>query len=191
MLDLLRPIVVFFGALTILTGIVYPAVVTAVAQIAFPYQANGSMIYEENRAVGSALIGQNFSQPKYFWGRISATSPVPYNAAASSGSNLGPRHPSLREVAKARRDALKKYPVNGRPPVDLLTASASGLDPHISPAAAEFQMARVAEARKLNPQGVRELIAACTEGRQMGVLGEPRVNVLRLNLALDKMGVGK
>src|SRR5262245_35638617 len=125
MLDLFRPIVVIFGAFTFLTGVFYPAVVTAVAQIAFPHQANGSIIYVEDGAVGSALIGQNFSRPEYFWGRLSATAPVPYNAAASSGSNFGPRNPSLREVANARLEALKKFYVKDKSPVDLLTASGS------------------------------------------------------------------
>lgn len=187
MLNVIRPTLVIFAVLTILTGAVYPAVVTVIAQLVFPYQANGSIDREGEKVIGSRLIGQPFTSPEYFWGRLSSTSPVPYNGAASSGSNLGPLNPALRDAAKARLDALKKYDrMLTTAPVDLLTASGSGLDPHISPAAAEVQAARVAAARNMKVDDVRRLIAAHMEGRQLGVLGEPRVNVLQLNLALDK-----
>jgi K+-transporting ATPase ATPase C chain len=176
-------------ALSVLTGIVYPLVVTGIAQAAFSNQANGSLIERDGKAVGSALIGQPFSDPKYFWSRPSATGPVPYNAGASSGSNQGPLHPALAEAVKARIEALQQAdPDNQTPvPVDLITASSSGLDPHISPAAAEYQAARVARTRGLSADQVRGLVAEHTEGRQLGFLGEPRVNVLKLNLALDAL----
>jgi K+-transporting ATPase ATPase C chain len=152
-----------------------------------PGKANGSLIVKDGKPVGSSLIGQSFSDPKYFWSRPSATGPTPYNASASSGSNLGPTNPALIDAVKARVQALRDAdPGNRQPvPVDLVTASASGLDPHISPAAAEYQLARVARVRNLNPVAVRKLVAEHTEGRQFGILGEPRVNVLELNLALD------
>jgi K+-transporting ATPase ATPase C chain len=165
----------------------YPLLVTGVARVAFPAAASGSLIVREGKPIGSELIGQNFTEPKYFWGRPSATAPQPYNAAASSGSNLGPLNPALAAAVKARIDALRAAdPGNPRPvPIDLVTASASGLDPHISPAAADYQAERVARSRQLDPQAVRQLIAQHSEGLDLGVLGEPRVHVLRLNLALD------
>jgi K+-transporting ATPase ATPase C chain len=174
-------------ALTVITGVVYPLIVTGIAQGVFPSQANGSLIERDGKAVGSALIGQPFSDPKYFWSRPSATGPMPYNGGASAGSNQGPLNPALAAAVKGRIAALQKAdPDNKAPvPVDLVTASSSGLDPHISPAAAEYQVGRVAKARGLAPEKVRALVAAQTEGRQLGFLGEPRVNVLRLNLALD------
>lgn len=187
MIDTLRPALVLLAAMTLLTGAVYPASVTAVAQLAFPRQANGSLVERDGHAVGSSLIGQPFASPKYFWGRLSATGPHPYNASASSGSNLGPSNPELARNAKARLDALHEAdPGNQAPvPIDLVTASGSGLDPHVSPAAAEYQVPRVARARGLAKESVRALVRAHTAGRQLGILGEPVVNVLELNLALD------
>lgn len=183
----LRTATLVLVAMSLLTGGVYPLLVTVVAQVALPAQANGSLIYQENKIVGSTLIGQPFSRPEYFWGRLSATGPVPYNGGASSGSNFGPLHPGLKEAAEARLAALRAAGASEKSaPVDLLTASASGLDPHISPAAAEFQVRRVALARKIPDDVVRELVRTFTEGRPLGLLGEPRVNVLRLNLALDR-----
>jgi potassium-transporting ATPase KdpC subunit len=183
----LRPALVSLAALTLITGLLYPLVVTGVAQVLFPRQANGSLILIDGKPVGSSLIGQPFDAPKYFWGRPSATSPFPYNAAASSGSNLGPTNDALIKAVQARIDALKAAdPDNPLPlPVDLVTASASGLDPHISPAAAEYQIRRIARVRGLDETVVRRLVVQHSEGRQLGVLGEPRVNVLTLNLALD------
>lgn len=187
MSTLLRPAVSLFVLLSAATGLVYPALVTGIAQLAFPHQANGSLIVREGKAVGSALIGQNFTDPKYFWGRPSATAPMPYNAAASSGSNLGPLNPALADAVKARAEALHAAdPGNTQPiPIELLTASASGLDPHIGPAAAEYQAERIARLRKIDITIVRQLITGNTEGRDIGILGQPRVNVLNLNLALD------
>lgn len=184
---LIRQCVVLFLAMTVLTGILYPLAATGVSQVLFPAKANGSLIAKDGKTVGSTLIGQAFSDPKYFWGRPSATSPNPNNGASSSGSNLGPTNPALTDAVKQRIDALKQAdPSNTAPvPVDLVTASGSGLDPEISPAAAEYQVSRVAHVRGIEPAKVRELIAAHTEGRQFGILGEPRVNVLELNLALD------
>src|SRR5215813_2282989 len=172
---------------TVITGVVYPVVVTGIAQLVFPAQANGSLITRDGKVVGSSLIGQPFDDPKYFWGRPSATSPFPYNAASSSGSNLGPTNPDLIKAVQGRVDALRAAdPGNTAPvPVDLVTTSGSGLDPHISPAAALYQVPRVARERKLDPQAVRQLVERHTERRSFGVLGEPRVNVLALNLALD------
>lgn len=189
MRSLIRPTVVMLLLLTALTGLAYPLAVTGLAQLLFPHQANGSLISVGGRPVGSELIGQPFSDPRYFWGRPSATAPMPYNGSASSGSNLGPTNPALAEAVAARITALQAAdPGNTTPvPVDLVTASASGLDPHISPAAAAYQVARVARARGLSATAVGELVAKATEGRQFGVLGEPRVNVLRLNLALDAL----
>jgi len=183
----LRPALVILVALTFVTGVAYPLLVTGVAQAVFPSQAQGSLITKDGKLVGSALIGQSFDDPKYFWGRPSATSPFPYNAASSSGSNLSPTNPDLVKAVQARVEALRAAdPGNTAPvPVDLVTASGSGLDPHISPAAALYQVSRVAKARKLDPERVRQLVAQHTEGRWLGLLGEPRVNVLALNLALD------
>jgi K+-transporting ATPase ATPase C chain len=189
MSKLMKPAIGLFSLLTVLTGIIYPLAVTGIAQWLFPAEATGSLILADGQALGSALIGQPFSDPKYFWGRPSATSPFPYNAAASSGSNLGPLNPALLEAIKARVEALRRFdPSEAKPiPVDLVTASGSGLDPHISPAGAEVQVNRVATARGLEAEGVRKLVADHTEGRQLGILGEPRINVLRLNLALDSL----
>lgn len=188
----LRPALLLFIAMTLLTGAVYPLVVTALAKIAFPQQAAGTLIEKDGKLIGSALIGQNFTSAKYFWGRPSATAPNPYNAVASSGSNLGPLNPALIDAVKARVAALRSAdPANQLPvPIDLVTASASGLDPHISVAAAHYQIARVANARGLTAEAVQSLVAAYTQGRLLGFLGEPRVNVLQLNLALDVLGVG-
>ena len=173
--------------LTVLTGVAYPLVVTGIAQVAFKEQANGSLIVGEGKLMGSTLIGQPFSDPKYFWSRGSATSPMPYNGGSSSGSNLGPTNPALKEAIEGRVKALRAAgaPASQPVPADLATASGSGLDPHISPAAAEFQIARVAKARNASEEKIRELVQKHTEGRQFGILGEPRVNVLQLNLALD------
>jgi len=174
--------------LTVLTGVAYPLVVTGVSQVLFPVQARGSLIEKDGKVVGSSLIGQPFSDPKYFWSRPSATSPMPYNGASSSGSNLGPTNPALKEAVEGRVKALRDAGADpSQPvPVDLVTASGSGLDPHISPAAAEYQVARVAKARSLAEDRVRALVQKHTEGRQLGLLGEPRVNVLTLNLELDR-----
>lgn len=189
MTSLLRPTLVALGALTLLTGLAYPLAVTAAAQAAFPDQANGSLIRRGDRVVGSALIGQPFTDGRHFWGRPSATAPGPYNAEASAGSNLAPTSPALAEAVAARIAALRAADPDsaGPVPVDLVTASGSGLDPHISPAAAAFQLRRVARARGLPEGEVRRLVEEHTEGRWLGVLGEPRVNVLRLNLALDAL----
>ncbi|HEY4294703.1 potassium-transporting ATPase subunit KdpC [Luteibacter sp.] len=183
----IRQCAVLFVAMTVVTGIVYPLAATGLAQVLFPARANGSLIQKDGRTVGSSLIGQAFSEPKYFWGRPSATSPNPDNGASSSGSNQGPTNPALTDAVKQRIDALRQAdPSNTAPvPVDLVTASGSGLDPDISPAAAAYQVSRIARERRMDPARVRELIAASTTGRQFGVLGEPRVNVLALNLALD------
>jgi len=174
---------------TILTGFMYPLAVTGIAQVLFPHQANGSIITKNGKPVGSALLGQQFDDPKYFWGRLSATSPYPYNGGSSSGSNLGPNNPDLLKVVQSRVQALREADPenNAKIPVDLVTASGSGLDPHISPAAAEFQVRRIANARGLEEEKVRILLSKYTEGRQFGILGEPRVNVLELNLALDEL----
>jgi len=185
----LRPALVLFLLLTVLTGFLYPLVVTGLAQLLFPARAAGSLVTRDGHAVGSRLIGQSFSDPKYFWSRPSATTPQPYNGTASTGSNLGPLNPALRDAIKPRVAALRAAdPRNSAPvPIDLVTASASGLDPEISLAAANYQAARVARARGLAPERVQALIAQHAEGTLLGVLGEPRVNVLELNLALDAL----
>jgi K+-transporting ATPase ATPase C chain len=184
---IVRPALVTFAVLTALTGVVYPLVVTGIAQAAFPLQAAGSLILRDGKPVGSSLIGQNFSDPQYFWGRPSATAPMPNNATTSGGSNQGPLNPALADAVKARIESLRAAdPGNPAPvPVDLVTASGSGLDPHISIAAARFQAARVAKARSMPLMQVRQLIEQHTGDRLFGFLGEPRVNVLQLNLALD------
>jgi K+-transporting ATPase ATPase C chain len=186
---LLRPALSLFIVLSAITGLAYPLLVTGIARLAFPDQAAGSLIVRDGKAVGSALIGQNFAAAKYFWGRPSATAPQPYNGTASGGSNLGPLNPALADAVKGRIAALQAAdPGNRLPiPVDLVTASASGLDPHISPAAAEYQLQRVARARGLPPERLREIVGAHTEPRQWGIFGEPRINVLGLNLALDAL----
>ncbi|MFM0220838.1 potassium-transporting ATPase subunit KdpC [Paraburkholderia dipogonis] len=187
MKTLIRPVLVLFILMTVITGVVYPVVVTALGRGAFAAQAGGSLIEKNGKPVGSKLIGQQFDAPYYFWGRLSATSPMPYNAQSSGGSNLGPTNPALADELKGRLDALKaagndmSQPV----PVDLVTSSGSGLDPQISPAAAAYQVERVAKARSLPVDQVRDLVASNTQGRQFGILGEARVNVLQLNLALD------
>ncbi len=187
--NLLRPAAILFLLLTLLTGLIYPLLITALAQVIFPYQANGSLITQNGQVVGSALIGQQFDAPKYFWGRLSASGGQPYNAAASSGSNLGPTNPALIALVSARIAALKAAdPNNSLPiPVDLVTASGSGLDPEISIAAARYQAARVARVRGLALDRVETLIDQYTTGRTLNFLGEPRVNVLKLNLALDAL----
>ncbi|WP_028455116.1 potassium-transporting ATPase subunit KdpC [Chitinilyticum litopenaei] len=192
MLQHLRPALTLFALLTLVTGVAYPLATTAVAQLVFRHQANGSLIERGGKPVGSALIGQAFSGTPYFWGRPSATAPVPYNAGASGGSNLGPTNPALLAAIEERVNALRAaHPEQTGPvPTELVTASASGLDPHISPAAAEYQVWRIARARNLPVAQVRGLVAAHTEGRQLGILGEARVNVLELNLALDALGKG-
>jgi K+-transporting ATPase ATPase C chain len=189
MMKIIRPALVSLIVFTILTGIIYPLAVTGLAQLLFPAQANGSIIMKDGKAVGSSLIGQPFDDPKYFWGRLSATSPFPYNAAASSGSNLAQSNPALLDNAKGRVAALKGADpqASASVPADLATASGSGLDPNISPAAAEYQIRRVAGRRGLDEAVVRALVAANIERRQFGILGEPRVNVLKLNLALDEI----
>lgn len=189
MKTLLRPAVTLFLLFSGLTGLVYPLLVTGLGKLLFPQQIAGSLLKAGDQWVGSSLIGQPFTDPKYFWGRPSATTPYPYNALASGGSNLGPLNPTLREVITARTKALREAdPDNSRPiPIDLVTASASGLDPHISPAAAEYQVSRIARLRKLAPATVQNLVQQLVESPQWGVFGESRVNVLHLNLALDKM----
>jgi K+-transporting ATPase ATPase C chain len=186
----LRPAILVFVMLSLVTGAVYPVIVTGIAQWLFPKQANGSLIVRDGKVVGSALIGQPFSAPQYFWSRPSATSAFPDDASASSGSNQGPLNPALIDAVKARIDALRAAdPSQTNPiPIDLVTASASGLDPHISPAAAAYQVPRVARARGLPEDRVGDLVARYTEGRQWTIFGEPRVNVLMLNLALDSLG---
>jgi K+-transporting ATPase ATPase C chain len=183
----IRPALMILLIFTILTGLVYPLVVTGIAQLVFPHKANGSLIQNNGKTAGSTLIGQSFDDPKYFWGRLSATGPYPYNAAASSGSNLGPTNPALLDAVKARIAALKAAdPTNTQLiPVDLVTASGSGLDPDISVAAAIYQIPRVAKVRGMSEMDVRALVDQFSKGRQLGFLGEPRVNVLELNLALD------
>ena len=189
---MLRPFinaVLIFVVLTILTGILYPLAVTGVAWVGFQHQARGSLIVEDGKVVGSSLIGQSFNDPKYFWGRLSATGPYPYNGAVSSGSNLGPLNPALQDAIKGRVQALRDADpdLKGPIPVDLITASGSGLDPEISPASAERQVRRVAKARGVSEEKIKELVTKHSLGRQLGILGEPRVNVLPLNLELDKV----
>ena len=183
----IRAAAVMLVVFTFITGLAYPLLVTGIAQVLFPHQANGSLILKDEQVVGSELIDQPFADPCYFWGRPSTTAPFPYNAAASAGSNLGPSNPALVEAVRVRVAALRAAdPGNSQPiPVDLLTASASGLDPDISVAAALYQVPRVARERGLSEQDVEALVRRFTTGRQLGVLGEPRVNVLKLNLALD------
>jgi K+-transporting ATPase ATPase C chain len=193
MISQLRPALFMLLIFTVITGVIYPLVVTGIAQVAFPHQANGSLIVIDGKVYGSELIGQQFDEPKYFWGRPSATGTFPYNAfnaenlTGSSGSNYGPLNPALMEMVQARIDALKAAdPGNTAPiPVDLVTASGSGLDPHISVAAALYQVHRVAQARDLSDEAIRTIVNQYVEGRQFGLFGEPRVNVLKLNLGLD------
>ncbi|WP_158899405.1 potassium-transporting ATPase subunit KdpC [Burkholderia sp. L27(2015)] len=184
-----RPMITLFVLLGVVTGVAYPLVITGIGQTAFKSQANGSMIEQNGKVVGSELMGQQFDAPQYFWGRLSATSPMPYNAQNSSGSNLGPTNSALQDEVKGRIDALKAAdPTAGTPiPVDLVTSSGSGLDPEISPAAAAYQIKRVALARHLPVEKVQEVVDSYTSGRQFGILGEARVNVLKLNLALDAL----
>jgi potassium-transporting ATPase KdpC subunit len=192
MRSLIRPAVVLFLFFTVLTGILYPLAITGIAQAAFAHAASGSLIFRDGKPIGSSLIGQNFSDPKYFWGRPSATTPQPYAGTGSTGSNLGPLNPALTDGVKAHLQALRAAdPGNNQPlPVDLVTASASGLDPEESIAAALYQASRVARARGLDVQAVKGLIGAHALGRRFGILGEPRVNVLELNLALDGLAAG-
>jgi len=187
MFQIFRPALIIFALLTVLTGVVYPLIIGAIGVAAFPNQARGSIIERDGKPIGSELLGQVFSSPRHFWSRPSATATHAYNGAASSGSNQGPLNPALANAVAARIAALRAAdPGNTAPvPVDLVTASGSGLDPHISPAAAEYQVSRVARARGLPVEQVRELVAGATRGRTFGILGEPRVNVLELNLALD------
>lgn len=189
MKDQMRPAMTMLLILTVLTGLFYPLAVTGLAQLFFPYQANGSLIVQEGKVLGSQLIGQPFDAPGYFWSRPSATTPFPYNAAASSGSNLGPTNDALIKAVRARIDALKSADPDNplHLPVDLVTASGSGLDPHISPASAAYQVRRVARVRGMEEGVVRQFVSQHTEGRQLGILGEPRVNVLALNLSLDRL----
>ena len=184
----LRPAIVSLLLLTVITGVIYPLVITVLAQLIFPNQANGSLLVSNGKVVGSTLIGQPFDDPKYFWGRPSATSPTPYNAASSSGSNLGPTNPALADAVKDRIKALRDADPDNKAsvPVDLVTASGSGLDPDISVAGALYQAHRVAKARGIPEDKVRTLVDTSTRGRTFGILGEPRVNVLDLNLALDR-----
>ena len=184
---LLRPAISLLVVFTAITGVAYPLAATSLAQLIFPQQANGSLIEKNGKPIGSSLIGQSFTDAKYFWGRPSATAPNPNNASSSSGSNTGPTNPALIDTIKQRIDALHAVDPTNKAlvPVDLITASASGLDPEISPAAAQYQLARVAQARKLSVSQVQALVDQYTSGRTLGILGEPRVNVLKLNLALD------
>jgi K+-transporting ATPase ATPase C chain len=188
MKTLLRPLVLIFAVLTLLTGVIYPLAVTGIGSLAFRTQAAGSLVLRDGRTVGSELIGQSFQENRYFWGRLSATSPMPNNGTASTGSNFGPLNPALTAAVKARIDALEAAdPTNSlHIPVDLVTASGSGLDPHITPAAALYQVERVARVRHLDPARLRRLVLARVEPPQLGVFGEARVNVLLLNLALDR-----
>jgi len=188
MRSLMRPALVFVAMMTLLTGVLYPAAITGLAQLLFPSQANGSLVEVDGTARGSRLIGQPFTAPGYLWSRPSATGPIPNSGAASSGSNLGPSNPALRDAAAGRIAALRAADstLTGPVPVDLVTASGSGLDPHVSLAAAAVQVPRIARARGMSTAAVEQIIAAHTEGRFLGVFGEPRVNVLLVNLALDR-----
>ena len=183
----IRPALVIFLLLTVFTGGIYPLVVTGIGTSVFGHQAAGSLILKDGKVIGSSLIGQNFADPKYFWGRPSATSPMPYNPLASSGSNQGPLNPALTDAVKGRIEALRTADpgTTAAVPIDLVTASGSGLDPHISVAAANYQVARVARLRGLQPEQVNALVAKHAQGRFLGLFGEPRINVLELNLALD------
>ena len=185
---MLRPLLVLFVLLTLLTGVAYPCLVTGIGRVFFAHQVSGSLVVRDGKVVGSSLIGQSFQQPQYFWGRLSATSPMPNNGAGSGGSNLGPTNPALIDAARARIDALKAAdPGNSLAvPVDLVTASGSGLDPHISPAAALYQVTRVARARHIDPVKLNQFVLAHVQGPQWGIFGEARVNVLLLNLDLDR-----
>ena len=189
MTSVLRPAIVLFAILTVITGVIYPLVVTGIGQVLFPRQANGSLVFRDHQPIGSTLIAQSFTDPKYFWSRPSATTPQPYNGTGSTGSNLGPLNPALTDAIRQRIGALHAAdPGNEAPvPVDLVTASGSGLDPEISLAAAYYQAPRIARARRLSASTVQALIATHAEGRLLGVFGEPRVNVLDLNLALDAL----
>jgi K+-transporting ATPase ATPase C chain len=189
MITHIRTALVLLVLFTLLTGLIYPLLITGIAQAIFPFQANGSLIQRNGNIVGSRLIGQFFTDPKYFWGRPSATAPYPYNAAASGGSNLGPTNPALVNAIQARLEALHKVdPNNTLPvPIDLVTASGSGLDPHISAAAALYQVPRIARVRGLSEAQLQDLVKEYTQDRDVGFLGEPRVNVLELNLALDEL----
>ena len=191
MTTFIRPCISLFILLTLITGVLYPLATTVVAQVIFPHQANGSLVKQNNRIVGSELIGQPFSDPRFFWGRPSATSPMPYNASASSGSNMAPTNPALITAVGERVAALRAADpgLTGPVPIDLVTASGSGLDPHISPAAAFIQVPRVATARHLGEAQVRALVQRHSEGRQFGLLGEPRINVLALNRALETLAI--
>jgi K+-transporting ATPase ATPase C chain len=187
MKEAFRTSLLMLATMTLLTGVVYPLAITALAQVAFSHRANGSLVVRDGRAVGSSLVGQAFRRPGYSWSRPSATSPIPYTAASSGGSNLGPLNPTLRAEVESRIGSLRRADTSiGKVPVDLVTASGSGLDPHISPAAAEIQVPRVARARGKSEDEIRRLVVLNTEGRQFGFLGEPRVNVLLLNLSLDE-----
>lgn len=189
MLKLIRTTIVSIFLFSVMAGGLYPLAVTAIAQLIFPYQANGSVILKDGKAIGSSLIGQPFDDPKYFWGRLSATAPFPYNSASSSGSNLAQSNPDLVKQAQGRISALRDadQQAGKQVPGDLVTASGSGLDPHISPAAAEYQVKRIAKARGLDEEKIRALVVRYTEYRQLGIFGEPRVNVLKLNMALDEL----
>lgn len=186
---LIRPLLVLFTALAVLTGIAYPTLITAIGHLAFAAQADGSLLEQNGKVIGSKLIGQSFNAPQYFWGRPSATTPAPYNAQSSSGSNLGPINPTLADAVKTRIASLRAAdPNNIKPvPIDLVTASASGLDPEISPAAAYYQATRIARVRKVPVEQVEQLIKRYIQDRQFGLLGEARVNVLELNLGLDRL----